>query len=182
MGGNLILVEEPSKAEQFVAQMQWEQKPAGRDEIAVRICPLCKTDNFKFYVNRDRGLFHCKRCNKSGNLYQLRQHVGLTGQTVSVKDLAGGAGQKALPDFDAAHYRLLSPEHGQVVRDYLVCERRFTLDAIKRMKLGCWEKDGHQWLVIPYFDQTGKPVYYKARTIRPAEHYVGDHEELADGI
>jgi len=51
------------------------------DEINVKVCPFCKPqkkDNYwKFFVNKDDGVFYCHRqnnCGVSGSFYQLLEH------------------------------------------------------------------------------------------------------------
>jgi KaiC/GvpD/RAD55 family RecA-like ATPase len=159
---------EKTKSEELIEKLGWEHRSAGVDQIALRVCPFCKNSNWKFYLNPENGCWDCKVCSKSGNYFQLRAHA-LQGETpLSIKDLAN-PNRSALPDFDAAHSWLMHGEIGGEVLDYMVAARKWSIDVIKRLKLGCWRKNDQQWLVIPYFDAKGKPVYYKARTIPPAK-------------
>jgi len=48
-----------------------------------------------------------------------------------------------------------------------VVERGYTLETIKRLKLGAEEYDSKLWVVYPYLDGADKIIYYKARTVPP---------------
>jgi KaiC/GvpD/RAD55 family RecA-like ATPase len=166
---NDIPVAEHSQAEELISKLNWEHRPAGSDQIAIKTCPFCGNDNYKFYIGTSNALWDCKVCSKSGNYYQLRSHVmaGRGDAVLSMKSSGQSKGeQHPLPNFDAAYARLLSEDGGDVL-DYLLFDRKWTMSVVHKMKLGCWEKGNKKWLVMPYFDGNGKPVYYKARSIPP---------------
>lgn len=146
---------------------RWDFKEAGT-QIAVKVCPYCGKDTYKFYINvsgeAGDGLWDCKVCGKSGNLNQLAEYMGWWQPGVaSVKD-AIPKEKPAYPDFDALHRNLLESETFASVLDYLIYERKFTMDVLHRLKVGAYKKDDKLWFIIPYLDEHGKPVYYKART------------------
>jgi hypothetical protein len=170
---------EQSPAEKFVDQMGWSSKPSGTDNVCVQVCPFCKHEGFKFYIHvggEKDGLWSCVICSEKGNLHQLRDRLGVrTPNAFSVKDMA--AGQQTLtplPDFNALHWRLMNDAKMGEVLDYLVAERKFSIDVIKRLKLGAHEFKGKKTgeptkaFVIPYFDAAGNAVNFKARSVPPA--------------
>jgi hypothetical protein len=168
-----------SKAESFLDQQGWNHRPSGDgSNHAVEYCPLSGC-HWKFYMvvgGEKDGIWHCQRCQESGNLYQLKQRVGVnTEESISIKTAAGGFAPDPLPDFDFLHRTLMENENYAEVLDYAVAVRKFSIDTIKRMKLGACrfksKKNGQMvpCLVIPYFDKSGKPIYYKARSVPPAD-------------
>ena len=92
------------------------------------------------------GLYLCQRCGKSGNLYSLKQTLGLVIPGVSSQREWGNSEKKIdpLPDTEACHAALLADEDAI---DYLCNIRGFSLDIIKKQKIG---------LTKHYFKATGK--------------------------
>jgi hypothetical protein len=145
-----------SAALQFVQSQGWDWKVTDSIRILLGKCPFkeCgKTDHCYMEVhgaedeqkNRD-GLFLCQRCGKSGNLYSLKQYLGLVVPGVSSQKDWGNSEKKTdpLPDTDACHAALLADEEAI---DYLCNIRGFSLNIIKQQKLG---------LTKHYFKSTGK--------------------------
>ncbi len=138
----MIPSESNSKAEGFIRQMNWQHQPSGTDQIAVQVCPCCTNTNFKFYINVSGGdkdgLWNCMVCSRSGNLYQLKEQLGMSSSNMtSIHDAASSRSAPApLPDFDYLHKRLVSDESYGDVLDYLIVERKFTLATIAKLKIG----------------------------------------------
>jgi twinkle protein len=82
----------------------------------------------------------------------------------SMKDMSSGQAAP-LPDVEAAHRRLMEDE---AALEYLVGERGFTMDVIRRQKLGVESFDGKKWIVYPYIYH-GRVVFSKSRSLPPAE-------------
>jgi 5S rRNA maturation endonuclease (ribonuclease M5) len=166
-----------SAALQLVLQQGWEWKLGTIPNIILGKCPYCsKTDHC--YVEchgsvsdtkqRD-GLFLCQKCGRSGNLYTLKQHLGLiTPGVVSQKDWASSE-KKAdqLPDVEMLHTALLADTDAL---DYLVNIRGISIESIKEFKLGLKEKHFFKStgevraLVIPYI-LNGNCIWAKYRTL-----------------
>lgn len=169
-------VEQSSKALTFIQSQGWDYTPSGVDQAKLHKCPFCGDERGKVYINiagddKD-GLYQCQICKEAGNLYQLKAKVGATPArgVTSIKDAANAqTPPSALPDFDRWHNQLFTEEYGEVL-DYLICERKFTMDAIRKMKLGAVRFKSHKTgeptlcYTIPYYDAKGQPVFYKART------------------
>jgi replicative DNA helicase len=147
---------EGSIALQFIQSQGWNWRTATEPNIEIENCPHCKHDGFHFrmsiygaespYKNKD-GLYSCMRCGKGGNLYALKQALGVVIPGLeSRKDFAAGERKvEALPDIDQAHQALLEDAD---VMDYLVNVRGFSREIIERQKLG----------IVPkrYFRETGE--------------------------
>jgi hypothetical protein len=142
-----------SAALQLVQSQGWNWKVTDSVRILLSKCPHCgKEDHCYMEIhgekdeakNRD-GLYLCQRCGKSGNLYALKQHLGLVIAGVSSQKEWGNTEKKVdpLPDTEACHAALMADEDAL---DYLTNVRGFSMDIIKKQKLG---------LTKHYFKSTG---------------------------
>ena len=133
-------------------------RDAGREFEAT--CPYCGKEKH-FYLNREKGVWKCQKCDKSGNLYQLQKDHGL----LDTVQRAGGAGvgagaepKKVAPappipkDRVAKGMAALAadPEAMEYLHD-----RGFTDDWIKAMSLMLerWSFGGHppaRWIGFPW--------------------------------
>lgn len=138
---------------QLVQSQGWNFKISGSN-IILEHCVWCqKPDHMYLEIHgaldgqqqRD-GLFMCQRCGASGNLYKLKQKLGLAIAGVSsTKEWAASKQEtEQLPDVDACHQALMDDEQAL---DYLCNIRGFSLDIIQRQKIG---------LTKHYFKATGK--------------------------
>lgn len=159
-------------------QMGWTSKRSGLDQTCIQTCPFCHNTNFKFYIS-DSGLFDCKVCPESGNLYQLKQKLGISVEGVmSMKDsIPIGTQPSPLPNFPGLHWRLMNDKSMEDVLDYLVATRKFSIEVIEKQMIGAdtfYSKETSQKIkcyVIPYFDAAGVPVFFKARSIPPNREF-----------
>lgn len=170
----MIPVSSDSRALALIKQMGWTYTPSGSDQACIETCPLCQNTNNKFYMNisggATDGMHDCKVCGVTGNIYQLKEKLGISSRnTVSMQDTALAAQTPApMLDFALCSKRLLTDESYGDVLDYLFT-RGFTVEALGALQIGAENKDGKKWVVIPYFDAAGKAVYYKCRSVPPAE-------------
>jgi KaiC/GvpD/RAD55 family RecA-like ATPase len=164
---------ELTRAQQFLAQVGWPNRPSGVDNAAVQTCPLCANTNYKFAVHiggEKDGLWQCVVCKESGNLYQLKERVGLSSaNVVSIKDASSAkVTASAFPDLKAMHWRLTNDPSMADVLKYLTEERKFSLEVIKEFQLGCDASGEVKYYVIPYLDAANNPIFYKKRSVPPA--------------
>jgi replicative DNA helicase len=143
-----------SAALQFIIQQGWTWKQTDSVRIVLGSCPYCKKEDHCYMEihgdgdeqkNRD-GLYLCQRCGKSGNLYSLKQHLGMTIPGVASQKDWGNSEKKIdpLPDTEECHIALLNDEDAL---EYLMDIRGFSLEIIKKQKIG---------LTKHYFKMTGK--------------------------
>jgi hypothetical protein len=145
-----------SAAFALITQQQWQWRMVSEHEVELERCPFCHKDGYnKFYmqcygIDADPvlrggdGLYKCHRCNKAGNLKQLRRELGLDLDVESKKEQAGfGRTPDALPDVDSCHAALMSDEDALL---YLMEERGWSYEIIERQKIG---------LTLHYFRDTG---------------------------
>lgn len=166
---------EQSKSIAYVQQKGWAFRTTD-DQIILEVCPLCGKDNWHFYMRfrpkEKDGLWDCKVCGQTGNLYQLKEALGdRMNNAMSMKDAAESYRQPAaLPDVEAAQRALmLEAENENVespVLDYLIAERGFTSAVIEKFKLGLVQEYGKRWLLIPFY-RGENLIYVKYRTVPP---------------
>jgi 5S rRNA maturation endonuclease (ribonuclease M5) len=168
-----------SVALQFIQSQGWDWKVTDDIRIALGKCPYKECGKeFHCYMeihgendeqkNRD-GLYLCQRCGKSGNLYALKQYLGLVIPGVSSQKEWGNAEKKVdpLPDTEACHAALIADE---AALDYLCNIRGFSLDIIQKQKLGLtkhyFKATGNDTraLVYPYL-VNGNTVWAHFRTL-----------------
>jgi 5S rRNA maturation endonuclease (ribonuclease M5) len=107
------------------------------------------------YINKNTGLYDCKKCGEKGNLVTLKEHFGLAASRPSLP--------KRMPaslDKQAAIYHDTMPNN---IREYLRTERLLSDDIIDNYQLGYMEQHGRRWITIPVTDRTGSVLFMKLR-------------------
>jgi hypothetical protein len=131
-----------SPALQLVQSQAWNWKVTTEPTIAIEVCPYCSKNNFHFFMEiqspsseqaRRDGLNSCKYCGKSGNLYSLKQHLGITIPGVESRADWAGKEIEQLPDIEACYQALLEDIDAL---DYLINKRGFSREIIERQKIG----------------------------------------------
>ena len=52
-------------------------RETGNNQYVFKICPFCNDTKFThFYMNQNTGLYHCKKCNTSGNFNKYKEQFG----------------------------------------------------------------------------------------------------------
>jgi len=155
------------KSERYIQYKSWAYKLTADDTQIITDCPYCDKPEH-LYIARGGakdGLFDCKVCGKTGNLYQLQLDMGdrING-VISMQDAASSTKKaEPLPNAEANHVAMMNDADAL---DYLVHERGLSLAVIEKQKLGLAHRDGKRWLSIPYFHK-GNLVYAKYRTLPP---------------
>lgn len=129
-------------------------------------CPYCEDSKFHCYIDPQKKVFFCHKCNVKGTWFQL---LKVLNPSAAIVPFARDNKPVKHPDtgyIQQCHKRLMGPSGIKVV-EYLY-SRKYTLDAIQHFQLGLEQKDGKNWLVIPYF-KDDKPVNVKYRSLPPAE-------------
>lgn len=128
---------------EFIVKTGWETRSMG-DNLMVKACPYCNDERWKFGIAKDRPVWKCHHCEKTGNLKQLAEEIGLaTGHIVSPMDKPYSKPEgisdtvKALRDFPS-------------VIEYLK-GKGFTGEIAQRFRFGAESKYGQDWLVIPHY-------------------------------
>lgn len=144
------------KGLQFVNDNNIEYTHATDAELCIKVCPFCGDDRYKLYVNKETGLFDCKLCGNSGNLYMLKAKYGTLDEIQEV-DLRKKYKPLSLVEFDRYRKDFLSSENAQKYMKSRGFEQK-TLDHF-RIAL---EKE---WILIPHFFEKELWNYKKRRWI-----------------
>ncbi len=144
----------------FLNSVGWEYKTVVDQQYNIKLCPLCGDDRWKFYINWD-GLWDCKICTESGNLYQLKGKLGGLEEISSIKKLFI---DKHELDLDILQEYTENLKNDKEAYEYLSKIRGFSDKTIEHFKLGV---DG-DWIAIPHF-QDGKLWNFKMRNYKEKE-------------
>lgn len=150
----------------FLEGQGWPYRREGSQ--LVTDCPLCGKGRH-LYIHQDRGVWNCKRCGESGNLYQLRQRLGLgNGRPDGIASL-GQALRKPpskripLSRVEAMHAALLADRE---TFDYCTKTRCWAPDVVKAVKVGLRSDSRGKWLAFPWW-RRGEVVGIKYRSLPP---------------
>lgn len=128
------------------------------NQINYRVCPVCGSDNWKLYVNPETGMWFCHagQHGAGGQVEVGRQlRVQEEGATIlrllDGPDIQGPTGEVELPPFG---------ELSRGARRYLA-RRGFSDEEIKTLGIVEWEDEYR--VLIPYFDDQGRLVYWNSR-------------------
>jgi len=153
-------------------------------QAVLKVCPFCGDAKGHFYMDPEEGLFHCHKCQESGNLITLQKHFGdyePTGEQDSFRlgaRKAQGTVRAAFPSQGKNYYTRPEEKTAQEAYKALMDDfagldylkgRGFSLETVKHFKLGLHvDKDGWRWLSIPHFEK-GQLENIKYRSLPPAE-------------
>ncbi len=107
------------------------------------------------YINKNTGLYDCKKCGEKGNIVTLKRHFGILAEPKKQP--------KRLPaslDKQAAIYHEMLPED---IREYLRADRLLRDEDIDDYQLGYMELRGQRWITIPVTDRVGAVQFMKLR-------------------
>ncbi len=147
-------------ASDFLLKSGWEYKEVSNRQYNIKVCPLCSDERWKFYMSYD-GLWDCKICAESGNLYQLKGKLGGIDEITSASKLFE---DKRELDTAILEEYVKNLENDKGAYEYLTKTRGFSKETIEKFKLGV---DG-DWIVIPHF-QDGKLWNLKMRNYKQKE-------------
>lgn len=133
-------------------------------ELVLNVCPSCGKGE-KCYVNRDTGLWDCKKCGEKGNFFKLKKLYGVIDDVGTIRQLIGRE-FKPLDEGTLAQYRAGLAQNGNA-RDYLA-SRGFTAATIDHFQLGYKADSEGEWIAIPHF-QDGKLWNFKFRRFAGGE-------------
>ena len=131
--------------ENYLQSKGWEFKFVKGDFI-LSDCPLNRCGPNHFYISADKEIFHCFKCDERGTFLNLKYRLGDIPKIVNASNYFGSKLPKKTIDLsiiEKYHQELL----GNIpALSYLEDQRGFTLDTIKKFKLGF--HDG--CIIIPY--------------------------------
>lgn len=147
----------------FIQTQGWNYKEAG-NQYVTEICPYCGKDKWHFYIHQDKGLFDCKVCGVSGNLWELKKDFGST--VLAQISTIVPKKEEVYPNPSEMNLHREAFKKSEFVQDYLM-ERGIMPEMWTKFRLGL---SPDKKLAIPII-KNGKLVNIKFRTIPPADKF-----------
>lgn len=147
--------------EKYLESKGWTSK-FKNGEYCLDLCPLCDAGPGHFYINQAKEIFYCHKCNERGHILSLKKRLGDLPAIAHISEFSKGKAQAKTIDLsvvDKYHKALLE---NPAALSYLTQERAFTLETIKKFKLGF--HDGT--ITIPHFRE-GVCLNIKSRKLQP---------------
>lgn len=142
---------------QFLRLKGWGYRAADKTNIAIKVCPFCSNEKWKFRIHHETTQYRCWVCDASGNLKTLKRHVDNNsddpqGQVMSAASAVRIADSKKFQPIDMEY---VDKWHSSLLKDEdalaYARSRGFTDAAIDHFKLGMrgpWK--GKYYLAIPH--------------------------------
>ena len=117
-------------------------------EFNIRQCPICGDSGNHTFINRQTGVFYCHKCGEGGSFLTFKEKLGDVAKAQTFSDYAPREEAQAdvMDIVEAAHTTLLRSKEGM----QYAASRGFTMDAIRKLKLGFSIEDGNSYLWFPY--------------------------------
>lgn len=150
---------------QSLSDFAGESRASG-NQINYKNCPVCGSTSWKLYVNPETGAWYCFAGGHSaGGKVEAGSAMDLTVRTQDMMAKLGAAAGRAIdrmiawPEVELPPFTQLSVE----ARAYME-NRGFDQDVVEKHGIVEWEDKGR--VLIPYFDRSGRIIYWNARTYR----------------
>jgi len=130
----------------YIISKGWDLK-FKNGEYSLDQCPLNGCGPGHFYINQSKEVFYCQRCGERGHILLLKKRLG---DLPSISHISNYSKSKTFPK--TIDISIIEKYHKDILENpaamaYLMDERGFTQDTIKKFKLGF--NDGS--IAIPYF-------------------------------
>lgn len=145
----------------------YEFKESAGQDLA-QTCPFCEDDKWHFYIDPEKALYFCHKCNAKGNEITLRKRFNdmENPNLTSFKKAIGAKEAKRPPDDKADQYHKALFDN-QAAFDYLL-KRGLTLATIQHFRIGYMQDKKGGWLSIPYYEN-GELINFKFRLLPPGK-------------
>jgi len=135
-----------NEIENYLQSKEWTFKFRS-GEFALDQCPLNGCGQGHFYINESKQFFYCHKCGEHGHILSLKKKLG---DLPSISHISEYSKTKTPPK--TVDLSLVEKYHKELLENpaalaYLTDERAFSLETIKKFKLGF--HDGS--ITIPYF-------------------------------
>jgi len=133
--------------EAFLESQGWPFKRQGQELVTT--CPFCDKPGH-LYVHQESGVWKCHKCGESGNLYQLKKHLGLDNGKFQSLSQALSAKPRRIPweQVEKLHAALLSDTEAL---SYCTKTRRWSVEVLKRFQIGLRVDGRGKWLAYPWW-------------------------------
>ncbi len=129
-------------------------------EYCLDQCPISGCGPGHFYINQSKEIFYCHKCGQRGHILSLKKRLGDIPSIAHISEYSKSKVPAKTIDLSVVEKHHTDLLENPFALDYLTQERSFTLETIKKFKLGY--KDGS--ITIPYF-RDGLCVNIKYRNI-----------------
>jgi len=147
--------------ESYITSKGWTFK-IRNGEYSLNECPLCNAGPGHFYINQSKEIFYCHKYGERGHILSLKKRLGDLPPIDHVSKFSKSSDSSKTIDLsiiEKYHKSLL--ENPSIVT-YLTEERGYTLDTIKKFKLGL----NNGAITIPHI-KDGLCLNIKSRVIKP---------------
>lgn len=132
--------------ETYILSKEWAFK-FKNGEFALDQCPLNGCGSGHFYINQSKEFFYCHKCGERGHLLSLKKRLG---DLPSISHISEYSKTKIPPK--TIDLSIIEKYHKELLENpaalaYLMDERGFTQETIKKFKLGF----NNGSITIPYF-------------------------------
>lgn len=131
-------------------------------EYCLDLCPLCNATPGHFYINAEKEIFYCHKCGERGHILSLKKRLGDLPPISHASQYSKSSKPEKKIDLTLIEKYHKDFLENPAIAAYLTDERRFTLETIKKFKLGFHEGA----ITIPYMKE-GQCVNIKYRPIKP---------------
>lgn len=147
--------------EGYLTRKGWSFK-IKNGEYCLDFCPLCNAGPGHFYINREKEIFYCHKCNERGHILSLKKRLGDLPHVAHVSEYSKRKAPEKIIDLS-----IIEKYHNDLLQNsaalaYLTQERGFNLDTVKKFKLGF----NNGAVTIPHL-QDGQYLNIKSRSITP---------------
>lgn len=149
-------------------------RKAGKEYVG--LCPLHSENTPSFYVNKEKQQFHCKGCQKGGDVIELIRLINNTDAYTALEMLAEEKGIDLNRADKESYQRRKEIQKKQATlvdmafqkikeASTYIASRGFTQDTVNKFRLGYGKN--HHSLIIPLVDHRGMEIGY-------CERFIGD--------
>ena len=154
----------PGYLTRYLAAKGREFKTQSGQDI-FKVCPVCTDEKAHFYVDPEKNVYFCHKCQARGNTITLKRLFNDMDNPaiVPLKKIIGQKEyKKPEPTQDIIFHQQLFKNQGAL--DYLK-SRGFKAETITHFKLG-YTKGKMEWITVPYYEN-GQLVNFKYRSLPP---------------
>jgi len=152
---------------EFLDQHGFDYRPGSGGEYAVQQCPLCGDDRGHFYIHSETGLWSCKKCDATGNLWTLRRQLDRVDPIATVSEMLTAETPTSTVDASVIDTYVESLGQNAGAVGWLL-ERGLARRTINHFRLGLAKEGMRAEIAIPY-TRKGAVVNVKFRALPPQE-------------
>jgi len=142
------------------------KEESGGKELRI-ICPHCKNEHQKCYVNSSSGNWYCHHCGYGGGFKHLSEQLRLDSTGVDLNlhedtsewDLVTPIDEEAVQEHHLRLMKALDSDEG--IQKYIFTKRGYTFETVKKFKLG-WGRGAN--VIIPIYDSSGRCLNFKMKS------------------